>query len=181
MAVNRKQKKLQRENLERMRAVQQSAQGIITAQLTDDLAAMAAYGGIAASYALIMLGYNALRQYLAAPQARHDFMAWAALAKQDRVTTSFVANEVPQDYRILSDGRRMQFVRKTAREILAKRLASKISGCSLTQGAYVAIVLAYKTLRQDLNEAAATKALDSLALYALHDVEGGRTRYSKLH
>lgn len=182
MRARLKPKKLQQDNLDRMKAVQQSAEGIIAAHLSDTLTNLAPYGGVTAAYALIMLGYYALRQFLPAPKAKQDFKLWSALAIQDKVTKSHVATKIPHDYRFLADPRRIVLISRAAQDFLGKHFQKRrCENCSNVQGAYAMIVLAYNTLRRELDAVPAARVFDILAPYAMRDIDAARERLSKLH
>jgi len=183
MRARPKSKKPQQDNLERMKDIHQSAERIIAAHLSEALKKLAPYGTVAAAYALIKMGYFALCQYLPKQAARDEFKSWAALAKQDRVTKSFVASRAPQDYRFLADTRRVVLISRAADDFVRNHFPRcSFDGCSNTQAAYTMIVLAYKSLRHELGaDAPAAKVFDILAHHALFDLDTTRERRAKLH
>lgn len=182
MPARLKPKKPEQDNLERMKVVQQSAEGIIVAHFSDTLRKLAPYGGVTAAYALIMLGYFALRQFLPAPKAQQDFKLWSGLAIQDKVTKSHVASKIPQDYRFLADPRRIVLISRAAQDFLRKHIPKRrFEGCSHVQGAYAMIVLAYNTLRRELDDVPAARVFDVLAPFAMRDIDAARERQLKLH
>jgi hypothetical protein len=183
MHARPKLKNVEQQNLEQMKAVQQSVEGIVAAHLSETLKNLAPYGSIAAAYALIKMGYFALREYLPKQRAHEDFKTWSAFAKQDKVTKSFVASKIPQDYRFLADPRRVVLISRAADDFVRNHFPRhSFDGCSKTQAAYTMIVLAYKTLRHELgSDAPAAKVFDVLAHHALFDLDFSRERRAKLH
>ena len=160
-----------------MKAVLQSADAVIAAHFSAPFRTLPASGGLVAAYALITLAYYALRQTMSEQKATQQFKMWAGLAKKDTVTKSFVTSRQKQDYRFSCDPCQIVVIRNAARDFIEKHVPQRqIEGCSAAEGAYAMIVLAYKTLRQDLRTNLAEKILDRLAWSARRDVDAERER-----
>lgn len=171
------------EKLQRMDKVQRSAEGIITRHFSKILKPLGPYSSAAIAYGLTWMGYTAFRQYLPAQEARREFKSWSALAKKDKVTQTFVASTVREDYGFLADPNHMVAVANAGSDFVGKHFPmGRLEGCSKEQVAYACIVLAYRTLQQAPTEALpADKIFDLIAIFALRNCDTSHESRSKLH
>ena len=173
--------KRKQEQIERVKATHRAADTVIATHFAKELEQLAPYGRLTVAYALMMLGYNTLRQYLQPPKAEQNFAFWGAFAMNDKKTASMVA-AVAEDYRVLADPARFQHMRRSSHDIILKHFSKRQTlGCSTTDAAYALIVLAYKLIRQDQPETAAKKIFTLLTPFAIKEVDAARARRAKLH
>ena len=169
------------EQIDSIKATHRAADTVIAAHFAGDLEQLAPYGRLTVAYALIMLGYNTLRQYLQPARAERNFAFWVGLAINDKTTTTTVVT-VAEDYGVLADPARFQHMRRAGHGIILKHFSKqRILGCSLTDAAYALIVLAWKLIRQDQPEISAKKIFALLTTFAIKEVDASRARRAKLH
>lgn len=173
--------KIRQQKIERVKATMNAADGVISAHFAGHLKQLAHHGRLSTAYALMMLGYNVLRQYLEPDAAQQNFISWCRLAVSDTTTKSTVS-AAPEDYSALTDAKRFGVLRKAAQDIVFEHFAKQCSvSCSRTEAAYALIVLAFKLIRQDQPDRTAKAIFDFLRPFVIKQVDASRTRHLMLN